>query len=115
METERIQQIAEIVEAIDKKKDEEKRGKEIEIKEFKNMSFEEWYFYQANKEDGLISQVTASKILGVSSARIVQLKKQGRLKEIKHPKDNGKYISLRETKKILSFLKFKREYQYGRI
>jgi len=112
MESDRIKEIADVIEAMERTKAETEAQKINQIKLDEKMTFKEWFFYHWAREEGLINQKTASKILGVSPARIIQLKKSGRLKEIQYPKDTQKYISLKQLKKVLEFYEFKREFKY---
>jgi hypothetical protein len=69
MTNDRIKEIKEVVEALNKEK-EIKANEELAQREFDGkMEFSEWFFYHWQKEEGLINQKTVANILANSNDR----------------------------------------------
>ena len=70
--------------------------------------FYEWFSGNWRHNGGLVTSITASKMLELSISRIYRLRKEGKIREFRFQNDKTIYLPKREVDRLFEFYSMKR-------
>ena len=73
--------------------------------------FKEWFDKKWKQHNGVITSVTASKLLHLTLARIYRLRKDKKIREFQFKKDKTVYLSYEDVLSLADFYDAKRKMQ----